>query len=157
MVERRFAGSIAARGDLLFVAVDGLQPALACSSRASRCDRLVHRLNASSKLGVLDIVQYGPLMSTCKGLLLSSNGDAIVVSSGPHPCSESLVGGRSQSDGGASRVEVLVVIRIMCHSGTLDCQQAIEVERLGRVPCAGNDEVSCMDRNREFRSLCGST
>ncbi len=42
-------------------------------------------------------------------------------------------------------------------TGMLDYQQVNDMERLGRVSCAGNDEVYCLGRNREFRRLCGST
>jgi len=44
-----------------------------------------HRLKASSKLGVLSFVHHGPLMSTCKSLLLSSNSDAEACWSSANP------------------------------------------------------------------------
>jgi len=49
-----------------------------------------------------------------------------------------------------------MLIRMTCRHIILNWQQVIEVERLGD-PCAGNRDASYMDRNREFRSLCGST
>jgi hypothetical protein len=49
-----------------------------------------------------------------------------------------------------------MLIRITCRYKMLNWQQVIEVERLGG-PCAVDREASYVNRNREFRSLCGST
>ena len=57
---------------------------------------------------------------------------------------------------GFERSSPFMLTHMTCRYKMPNWQQVIEVERLGG-PCAGNREASCMNRNREFRSLCGST
>ncbi len=49
-----------------------------------------------------------------------------------------------------------MLTRITCQDKMLNWQQAIEVKGVVE-PCADNREHLIMDRNREFRGLCGST